>query len=213
MLQIAAFTFNPFQENTYVIINEKKECWFVDPGMQGEHEVQQMLNFVTNEKLIPQQIINTHTHIDHILGIKALQDQYKIPFGMHEKDMPVLHNAKGSAMMFGFELKEAPQPDFFIKEQEPLALGEDLLEVRFTPGHSPGSIIFYHAAGGWVISGDVLFQGSVGRTDLPGGNMDILMKSITEQMYTLPESTVVFSGHGPQTTIGHEKQYNPFIKG
>lgn len=211
MLQLRAFTFNPFSENTYVLINEKKECWIVDPGMYDNQETNEIIGFFEQHELKPQGIINTHTHIDHILGIQALVDKYNIPFGMHTKDEPVLRNALGSAMMFGLPLTSVPKPDFFITESEPLKLGEDELEVRFTPGHSPGSIVFYSADGKWLIGGDVLFAGSIGRTDLPGGNHETLLDSIRTQLFTLPEDTVVFPGHGPSTSIGHEKSTNPFF--
>jgi glyoxylase-like metal-dependent hydrolase (beta-lactamase superfamily II) len=213
MLQIAAFTFNPFQENTYILINENKECWIVDPGMMGADEEQVMFSYIEENGLKPQQIINTHAHIDHVLGVDALKQKYKIPFGMHSFEQPVLANAKGSAMLFGIPLGAAPVADFFIPENKSLQLGSDTLEVRLAPGHSPGSIVFYYEPGQWVIGGDVLFQGSVGRTDLPGGNHETLMQSIAQQMYTLPDATKVYSGHGPATTIGQEKKTNPFVRG
>ena len=213
MLQVTAFTFNPFQENTYVLSNEKKECWIVDPGMMGNDEDQLMFSFITEHELVPQQIINTHAHIDHVLGIDALKQKYRIPFGMHRLELPVLANAKGSAMLFGIPMGAAPVADFFIPENESLQLGDDVLEVRLAPGHSPGSIVFYYAPDQWVIGGDVLFKGSVDRTDLPGGNHEVLMQSIKEQMYTLPDTTKVYSGHGPATIIGQEKKTNPFIRG
>lgn len=212
MLQVTAFTFNPFQENTYVLSNEKKECWIVDPGMIGSDEDKVMFSFIEQNGLSPQQIINTHAHIDHILGVDSLKQQYNIPFGMHSLEQPVLGNAKGSAMLFGIPLGAAPVADFFILENEKLQLGDDEVEVRLAPGHSPGSIVFYYEPGQWVIGGDVLFNGSVGRSDLPGGNHETLMQSIAKQMYTLPEATKVYSGHGPATTIGQEKKTNPFIR-
>jgi hydroxyacylglutathione hydrolase len=211
MLYIQPFTFNPFQENTYLIINDKKQCWIVDPGMFDSTETNFMLQHIEQNGLQPQAIINTHAHIDHILGVNALKQQYGIQLGIHEKDMPVLNNAKQSAAMFGFPLADAPTADFYIKEGEPLMLGEDMLEVRFTPGHSPGSIVFYYKEGGWLVGGDVLFSGSIGRTDLPGGNFDTLIDSIRTQLFTLPAETVVLSGHGPSTTIGREQTSNPFL--
>lgn len=213
MLQVVSFTFNPFQENTYLLINEKKECWIIDPGMYGADEERVMFDYITDHNLVPQRIINTHAHIDHVMGIDALKQKYKIEFGMHTLEQPVLANAKGSAMLFGFSFGAVPVPDFFIKEGEELSLGNDILEVRLAPGHSPGSIVFYYPAGKWVIGGDVLFQGSVGRSDLPGGNHEVLMNSIREQLYTLPDDTTVYSGHGPATTIGREKISNPFVRG
>jgi len=213
MLEVKSFTCNPFQENSYIIINTKKECWFVDPGMYGAAEEKLIFDFVSREGLQPQQIINTHAHIDHVLGIDSLKSKYDIPFGMHSLEQPVLANAKGSAMLFGLNLGAVPAVDFFISEKEPLLLGDDALEVRLSPGHSPGSIVFYYAAGKWAIGGDVLFQSSIGRTDLPGGDHNTLIKSIQEQMYTLPDDTVVYCGHGPATQIGQEKKSNPFVRG
>ena len=139
-------------------------------------------------------------------------EKYKIPFGVHEQELPVLKMAAGSATLFGFDFRDPPAPTFFLKEGVPLQLGEDILNVFFTPGHSPGSISFYYPKGNWVMSGDVLFSGSVGRTDLPGGSMDTLLSSIRTHLFTLPGETVVLSGHGPSTRIDDEIRYNPFLK-
>ncbi len=213
MLQLQTFTFNAFQENTYLIINEKSECWIVDPGMNDISETNELFNYIQDNALTPQAVINTHAHIDHIFGVQACKDKFSIPFRMHEGEMPVLRNAIGSAMMFGFDFKAVPKVDSFIKETEVLTLGNDTVEVRFTPGHSPASIVFYHAQGKWVIGGDVLFNGSIGRTDLPGGNYETLIESIRTQLLTLPEDTTVYPGHGPATTIKMERLHNPFLQG
>lgn len=212
MLQLKAFTFNAFQENTYLIINAKKRCWIVDPGMYEQSEVIQLNQYIATNGLQPVAIINTHCHLDHIFGVQALKDQYNIPFDIHEKDLPVLKGAPASAVIFGFEAISAPVPDFFIKEGEPLQLDDEILEVRFTPGHSPGSIVFYYPAGGWCIGGDVLFNGSIGRTDLPGGNFDTLINSIRSQLFSLPPETIVLPGHGPATTVAQEMEHNPFLQ-
>ncbi len=212
MLQIQSFTFNPFQENTYLIINEQKLCWVVDPGMYDNNETNRFFSYISDNGLKPQSIINTHTHIDHIFGVSEVMKKYDIPFGINEKDSPVLNAAVASAMMFGLAFSNTPKPSFYIADNEVMKLGDDSIEVRFTPGHSPGSVSFYHAAGNWVIGGDVLFQGSIGRTDLPGGNFETLISSIKSQLLTLPEDTVVYSGHGPATTVGDEKEGNPFLK-
>jgi len=211
MLYITPFTFNPFQENTYLIINDKNECWIVDPGMFDSSETKELTDHITNKGLTPKGIINTHAHIDHVLGVQALVDKYDIPFGIHEKEEIVLQNAPMSAAMFGLPLAKAPRQSHYIAAGTPLQLGEDTLQVMFTPGHSPGSISFYYPEGKWVLSGDVLFNGSIGRTDLPGGNFDMLISSIRTQLFPLPDETTVFSGHGPATTIGQEKMYNPFL--
>ncbi len=213
MLYTRSFTFNPFQENTYIIYNELKQCWIVDPGMYSSEEVSSFTSYISAENLVPQAIINTHTHLDHIFGVNALKDLYKIPFGIHKSDLPVLQGAAGSAMLFGFDFKDAPEPDFFIEEGKPYSLGDDKVDILFVPGHSPGSIVFHSSEGKWAISGDTLFNGSIGRTDLPGGNHDQLLNSIQKELYQLPDETVIHSGHGPSTTIGQEKASNPFIRG
>lgn len=212
MLNVNFFTFNAFDENTYLIANDKKQCWIVDPGMYGEDEIKVMTDYISSKQLQPQAIINTHAHLDHIFGADALKDKYKIPFGLHEQELPVLDMAASSGAMFGFNFPVAPVPDFFIKEGEALKLGDDVLQVFFTPGHSPGSISFYYPQGNWVISGDVLFSGSIGRTDLPGGNFDTLIRSVRTQLFTLPGATTVLSGHGDATTIAQEQKHNPFLK-
>jgi hydroxyacylglutathione hydrolase len=211
MLKVAHFTFNAFQENTYVIHNDKKQCWIVDPGMYDTTETQRLLNYIKKEEFFPQAIINTHTHLDHIFGVHTLMTTFQIPFCVHEKELPVLKNAAAAGALWGFRIEHVPQPTFFIKEQQPLTLGEDIIDVRFAPGHSPGSIVFYYESGKWVISGDVLFAGSIGRTDLPGGNYDTLISSIKGQLLTLPDETEVFSGHGPATNIKNERMFNPFL--
>jgi glyoxylase-like metal-dependent hydrolase (beta-lactamase superfamily II) len=211
MLYVQSFTFNPFQENTYLLINDKKQCWIVDPGMYDSSETNLFIQYITDNALTPQAILNTHTHLDHVFGVQALKDTYRIPFGIHEQDLPVLKNARGAAVMFGLDMPVVPEPDFFIKEGK-LALGDDSVDVRFTPGHSPGSISFYHEAGNRVLSGDALFSGSIGRTDLPGGNYDTLITAIRTQLFSLPPDTKVLSGHGPATTIGYEQKHNPFLR-
>ncbi len=213
MLTVASFTFNPFQENTYILSNEEKECWIIDPGMYNRDEEYILFDYIEQNGLTPRKIFNTHTHIDHIMGIEAVKNKFNIPLGIHADDQPVLANAKGSAMLFGLPLNATPVADFFINHGDVLHLGKDQLNIRFTPGHSPGSIVFYHAAGNWVIGGDVLFEGSIGRTDLPGGNHNQLLQSIKEQMYCLPDNTIIYPGHGRPTTVGTEKQSNPFVQG
>jgi hydroxyacylglutathione hydrolase len=212
MLNISFFTFNAFEENTYIITNEKKQCWIIDPGMYGERETAQLIAFINENHLKPEAIINTHAHIDHILGIQALVDKYSIPFGINALEMPVLKMAKPSAVMYGLDLKHEPKPNFFINDGELLTLGEDALEVFLTPGHSPGSISFYYPKGKWVVAGDVLFSGSIGRSDLPGGDFDTLITSIRTKLFTLPGNTTVYSGHGPATKIDTEIKYNPFLR-
>jgi hydroxyacylglutathione hydrolase len=212
MLKLHSATFNAFSENTYIIYNEYNACWIVDPGMNDASEHQAMDSYLTQQGLKPQGVINTHAHIDHIFGVQPLIDKYAIPFALHPLEAPVLAGARGSAMLFGFSISTIPQPTQVLKEGEPLRLGDDILEVRFAPGHSPGSVIFYYPQGDWAIGGDVLFAGSIGRTDLPGGNHEQLLQSIRTQLFALPDHTVVYPGHGPETTVGEEKVSNPFLQ-
>lgn len=213
MLYTESFVFNPFQENTYIIRNDARECIITDPGMYGAEETTHLTEYLTANDLKPVAIVNTHAHIDHILGVNTLKQKYGIPFYLHEKELPVLQGATASAMMFGFDFKDIPTVDGYLKEGNTFKLGTDELAIRFTPGHSPGSVVLYYAPGNWVIGGDVLFNGSIGRTDLPGGDHETLLNSITREMYTLPDNTTVYSGHGAATTIGNEKKYNPFVRG
>lgn len=212
MLKIHSFTFNPFQENTYLISNENNECLIVDPGMNSLEEAKEITSYIEQNQLKPIKITNTHTHLDHILGVDYLKQKYNIPFGIHELEKPVLSGAVGSAMLFGFDFKEAPKVDFYIDHDTAFSFGSQKLEVRLVPGHSPGSIIFYSPENKFAISGDALFNGSIGRSDLPGGDAPTLIKSIQAQLYTLPDDTVIYSGHGPSTTIGQEKRSNPFVR-
>lgn len=180
--------------------------------MYEQREITEFISFIDKQGLVPKGIINTHAHLDHIFGVNAIKNKYGIPFGIHSLEKPVLSRGVETAAMFGMKLTELPVADHYIPHGQALALGEDTVEVLLTPGHSPGSISFYHAAGNWVLSGDVLFNGSIGRTDLPGGDFDTLIASIRTHLFTLPDHTKVLSGHGPATTVGHEKKYNPFLR-
>lgn len=213
MLQVHQFTFNPFQENTYIISDEMKRCWIMDPGMMESKEREQVCHFIEKNNFLPQQIINTHAHIDHVLGVEDLKRKYSLKFGIHQQELPVLDSAARTAKLYNLPLGVSPQADFFIQADEMYSLGEEQVAVLFTPGHSPGSVSFYYAPGRWVIVGDVLFQESIGRTDLPGGNFEVLQQSIQEKLYKLPNDTIVYSGHGLPTEIGHEKTNNPFVRG
>jgi hydroxyacylglutathione hydrolase len=212
MLNVHFFTFNPFDENTYVISNHNKQCWIVDPGMYDEREMNEFISFIEQQQLQPVAIINTHAHLDHIFGAKALAEKYNIPFSIHELEQPVLDRGAETAAMFGLQLRNVPKVGSYIPHGIPLTLGSDKIEVFLTPGHSPGSVSFYYPEGKWVIAGDVLFNGSIGRTDLPGGNFDTLISSIRTHLFTLADDTTVYSGHGDATTIGAEKKYNPFLR-
>ncbi len=213
MLHLQSFTFNPFGENTYLLSDEDSNCWIIDPGMADAREVTQLQQTIEKGGLRPRGILNTHAHIDHILGVASLVEKYKIPFALHPLEAPVLAAATTSALMFGMGNFTPPLATQSLSEGEVLSLGKHRLRVLFTPGHSPGSVCFYCEEAAWIVGGDVLFNGSIGRTDLPGGNMETLLQSIRTQLYTLPDGVVVYPGHGPATTIGAEKRSNPFVRG
>ncbi len=212
-MEIKKFVFSPFMENTYIISNEKKECLIIDPGCYDANEQQTLENYIAENDLTPTLLLNTHCHLDHVFGNAFVMEKYKIPFAMHRLDLPTLTMGERSAMMYGLNLTPSPEPTQFLEEGDIVELREIKLEVIFVPGHAPGHIVFYNKEEGYVVNGDVLFQESIGRTDLPGGDHATLLKNIKEKMYQLPDETLVYCGHGEETTIGHEKKYNPFVRG
>lgn len=212
MLSVKSFTFSPIQENTYVLYNDQQQCCIIDPGCYFPEERDELKTDIVKTGLSPVLLLNTHCHLDHVFGNKFVHDTWDLPLHLHEKEKRVLDFAPQSGLMYQLPFDNYDGPMVYLKEGNIIKIGDDELEIRFTPGHSPGSVSFYHEAGGFIIGGDVLFNGSVGRTDLPGGNMDILVNSIQTQFFTLPDETKVYSGHGPVTSIGFEKMNNPFVK-
>jgi glyoxylase-like metal-dependent hydrolase (beta-lactamase superfamily II) len=211
MLNVKIFQFNPLQENTYLIFNEEQNCIIVDPGCYTDQERQQLLQFIASKALRPVLLVNTHCHLDHVFGNKFIHEQFGLELHIHEGEQKVLDMAPTSGLMWNLPFDNYQGKLHFIDESLPLQLGNDRLEILFTPGHSPASISLYSRKDDLLIAGDVLFRESVGRTDLPGGNPDILSHSIRTKLYTLPDETIVYPGHGIPTTIGHEKHHNPFI--
>ncbi len=212
-LELASFTFNPFQENTYVLHDKSRECIIIDPGCSNPFEEEELKDFIEGKGLKPTKLVLTHAHIDHVLGCKFVKDTWNIPMYMHRNEIPVLESTVKVGQMYGVPVTPPPAADFYLEAGDTLSISEHDFKVLFTPGHSPGSVSFYYAAQQLLISGDVLFSGSIGRTDLPGGNFDTLEESIKTQLYTLPDEVKVYSGHGPHTTIGREKRGNPFVRG
>ncbi|WP_026997467.1 MBL fold metallo-hydrolase [Flectobacillus major] len=212
MIQLEIFTFNPFQENTYVLWDKTLECVIIDPGCHVYEERKILTDFITSKQLKPVKLLNTHAHIDHILGNAFIKRTYSIGLHLHAKDIPVLESAPSRAAYWGFPAYEHTEVDTFLEEGTDITFGNTTLEVLFTPGHAPGHVVFYHKGQQLVIGGDVLFRGSVGRTDLPLCSFADLEKSIKTKLYTLPDTTTVYPGHGPSTTIGFEKKNNPFVK-
>jgi glyoxylase-like metal-dependent hydrolase (beta-lactamase superfamily II) len=209
---IAAFCFNPFQENTYIITHPNKECWIIDPGCYTLQEQKILSSFIENNRLQPVKLLNTHCHLDHIYGNKFIADEYNLELGIHEKELPILQRADLAARMFGAKIPDKCEPGYFIREGEDLVFHDITFNVLFTPGHSPGSVCFSNPEEQYAIVGDVLFQGSIGRTDLPGGDYDVLIKSIKTQLLLLNDATEIFNGHGPSTTVGEEIKHNPFLR-
>ena len=212
MIQVKKFTFNPFSENTYVLFDETKECVIIDPGCVQAIEKTQLTEFIVQEGLKPVRLLNTHCHVDHVFGNYYVSKKYKLELEAHELDLPTLALVPKACMMYGIQGYElSPEPTKFLEEGIDVTFGQSRLEVIHGPGHAPGHVAFYSPADGFVINGDILFEGSFGRYDLPGGDLPTLKKTIIEKMFALPEETVVFCGHGGETTIGREKLTNPIL--
>jgi len=212
MIEVAFFTFNPFYENTYILYNEKKECIIIDPGNYSDHENSTISKFITEHELIPVRLLLTHAHLDHIFGTYYIYNTYGLTPEMHPKEQMIWDSAALAGQMFGVRMPPLPPVLTTLSEGNDILWHEDKLHILFTPGHSPGSVCFVYDDMKWVIGGDVLFNGSIGRTDLPGGNYDTLINAIKTKLYALPDDYTVYSGHGDTTTIGNEKRYNPFTK-
>ncbi len=211
MLTIKAFTFSPIQENTYVLYNEKDACLVVDPGCYFGNERRELEEFISEESLTPKYLLNTHCHLDHVFGNKFIHERYNLDLHLHKKEEIVLKRAPEAGLKWNMPFENYQGPLHFLEAGDIITLDSDQLKVLFAPGHSPGSICFYCEAQQFVIGGDVLFRGSIGRTDLPGGDFDTLIRSIREELFVLPDDTVVYPGHGEPTTIGFEKLHNPFL--
>lgn len=211
MTQIKIFTFNPFQENTFLLYDETNECIVIDAGCNEENEFQKIDNFIEENNLKLVSIINTHCHIDHIMGNAYLTRKYNVLSIAHKEDIPLLERANDMALAFGFNVQEPPMPERLVNEGDEIKFGNTTLIVKHVPGHSPGSIALYNETDKFVIVGDVLFAGGIGRTDLPGGDYNTLISSINEKLFSLDGETIVYPGHGSKTTIEHEKNTNPFI--
>lgn len=210
MMRVHKLTYNPFQENTYVIADETNECIIIDPGCYERHEQEHLKQFINENNLKPVKLLNTHCHIDHVLGNYFVAKEWGLELGMHEADVITLKNIPNYAELYGFGgYQLSPDPAYFITEGDVVEFGNSSLDVLFGPGHAPGHIAFYSIEEKFIINGDILFQGSFGRVDLPGGDFQTLKKTILEKMFALPNDMLVYTGHGPETTIGSEKRTNP----
>jgi len=212
MIKIDFFTFNPLAENTYLLTNEKQEALIIDPGFYFTEEENTFKNFISDYNIKPVQLLNTHCHLDHVFGNEWVRKNYGLELYIHEGEKKVLEFAPATGNMYGLRFTNYKGAFHFIDEGDKIFLGDDELEILLTPGHSPASVCFYCKAQNFIIGGDVLFNESIGRFDLPGGDEQTLYKSIREKLYVLPDETIVYPGHGEPTTIGHEKKYNPFVR-
>ena len=212
MIQIQKFTFNLFSENTFVLWDdESKESAIVDPGCSDSSEEKLLENFITENNLKVKYLINTHCHIDHILGCEFVKKKYNPIYFAPELDLPLIENAKMQASFVGMDFSTSIKPDEFLSEEKKISLGKSELGFLFTPGHTPGEFCIYIPEIKSCITGDVLFNESIGRTDLWGGNYDTLIESINNKLLALPDETLIYPGHGESSTIGGEKKFNPFL--
>ncbi len=212
MIHVQKFTFNPFSENTYVLYDDQKNALIVDPGNLQDFETSALEQFISDNQLNVQNIILTHAHIDHVLGLQWAYNTYKVPVLMHEIEQEILDRNPSTAQQYGFYLKPIDVEVEYIKEGDVLTLGEDELKIYHVPGHSPGHVAYHNEKQKFIISGDVLFEGSIGRTDLYKGNYEQLLESVKTKLFILDPETKVHSGHGNSTTIGFEKEHNPFFR-
>lgn len=212
MTSVHIFEFNPFAENTYLVYDDTGECVVVDPGCYTEAERTLLRRFIEEKALKPVRLLNTHCHLDHVFGNRFVHDTWKLGLEIHRDELPVLERYIPTCQMYGIpNAAPSPAPAAWLNAGDVVTFGESRLEVIYTPGHSPASVSFYCRESDFILSGDVLFWESIGRTDLPGGDFDTLIASIREKLFVLPEHTVVYPGHGPATTVRHEKANNPFL--
>jgi hydroxyacylglutathione hydrolase len=210
MIKIETFTFNPFQENTYVLHDETGECVIIDPGCYEREEQLELSSFIESKKLKVVELLNTHCHIDHVLGNYFVKEKYKVKLAVHKIDEATLKAVKSYSSNYGFVNYTEASVDRYIDEGDQIKFGNSVLDILFVPGHAPGHVAFYNIKENICIGGDVLFAGSIGRTDLPGGNFDTLIRSIQDKIFSLGEAMVVYPGHGPETTVGREMRTNPY---
>jgi len=211
-MKIEKFTFNPIGVNTYICWDNTGECVIIDPGCSNKKEEDILESFIRENNLKPLRLLYTHGHFDHTWGNHFVSLKWNLKGELNENDLFLVEQSKQHAMMFGLELPENPKIELFLEEGDIINAGDLSFSVIHIPGHSPGSLVFFEAENGVLFAGDVLFNGSVGRSDLPRGDHDELISGIKEKLFTLPDNTVVYPGHGPETTIGMEKKINPFLQ-
>jgi len=212
MIRTERFIFNSFQVNTYLLFDETRECVIIDPANHGDQENSALNTAISEHKLTPLMIINTHCHIDHVQGISFLKKQFGIPLLAHREEARILEKAPVMGELFGLRIDTLPEIDRFIAHNESITFGNSSLTALHVPGHSPGSLAFYAEQDAFAVTGDALFAAGIGRTDLPGGDYDSLIESIKKQLFSLPPETTIWPGHGGSSTIGFETENNPFFK-
>lgn len=210
MLHLQVFTFNDFSENTYLLYSDTGQAIIIDPGCYYREEQEELNGFIAERQLTITQVLNTHCHVDHVLGNYFVKERYKVPLLIPKGEEVVLKSVKAYAPSYGFHQYHEATPDGYLTEQSSLTLDEEPIKILSVPGHSPDHVAFYIASQKMLIGGDVLFRESIGRTDLPGGSHPTLIQSIHTKFFTLPDDVVVYPGHGPETTIAYEKKFNPF---
>ncbi len=211
MITIQHFTFNELEVNSFVLSDPSGACIIVDPGCKIPFQQDKLKNYINSRRLKPTAIVLTHGHFDHVAGTAWARREFGCPMRMHRDDLFLVKDAVQHASLFGIMLETPPEPDGFLEEGDTVTFGEASVSILHVPGHSPGSICLYSAGDRLLICGDVLFRGSIGRTDLFGGDHDLLIRGILEKLVKLPGDTVVWPGHGPETTIETESVTNPFL--
>lgn len=212
-MKIKTFEFNPLGVNTYVVYDASGECIVFDAASIFPEENEELVGFIEDNNLTVKRLINTHLHFDHLFGVNMLAEKYDLKLECHKEDLFLLGTLEQQMQMFGFDTSRNYKPGIgdFLTEGDTIELGDEVLNIIHVPGHSPGSLVFYNEKRGWAIGGDVLFNGSIGRTDLVGGNFDLLIDGIKKKLLVLPDDTVIYPGHGPETSVGREKKNNPFL--
>jgi hydroxyacylglutathione hydrolase len=211
MINVKTLVFNPFRENTYIVFDDTRQCIIIDPGCENKGEQDELKSVLQKFNLKPVKLINTHCHIDHILGNAFIKDTYSVPLLIHRLELPLLANSAQQGAFFGLETGNPAEPDSFIGEGDSIKFGASEFDVLHIPGHSPGGLSLVCRQDKIAFTGDVLFQGSIGRSDLPGGNLNLLIKNIKEKLLTLDPYTIIYPGHGPATTVAAESTGNPFL--
>lgn len=211
MIKVGVLPFNPFQENTITLSDESGECVIVDAGNYNPQEDAALSKYITDNGLKPVMAVNTHGHVDHMLGVNYVKETYGIPFAIHGKDKFLIDSAPTHGAIYGFKVDKVPTVDIDLEGQKELKFGNTVFQIIETPGHTPGHVAFYNSDNKLLLTGDTLFRESIGRTDLPGGDYSWIMRSILDKLIPLGDDVHFYPGHGMESTIGHESLYNPFV--